>query len=208
MIQILKKGVKIYKGETIMRFTLAALLVCLSSSLEAHAPVINDGQAPMTLEYPFDIEEPEHSKAIFSELKSEPHYYKIVSQEKFRFYAGLTAPKLDGCALKQTFDLRILDGNKEEVDKRNGKSGEWWPWYEEYGKTWYWVGPEVGKEFKSDRVYQAGTYFIEVSNQTNTGKYVLAVGDEERFGFSTIAGMLLKGTMGKIKRGWWDKSDC
>ena len=52
-----------------MRFILAALLVCLSSSLEAHAPVINDGQAPMTLEYPFDIEEPEHSKAIFFRTK-------------------------------------------------------------------------------------------------------------------------------------------
>jgi hypothetical protein len=189
-------------------FILTVILISLYSELHAHVPVINDGSTPMTIESPFEIEEPEHSKAIFSELTGRPHYYKINSQEDFKFYAGLTAPKLDDCDLKQTFDLRVLDGDSKKIDRRNGRSQNWWPWYEEYGKTWYWVGPEIGKEFKSDRIYNAGTYFIEVSNQTNTGKYVLAVGDEERFGFSTIAGMLLKGTMGEIKRGWWDNSDC
>lgn len=191
-----------------MHFILAVFLACLSSTVEAHAPVINDDKALMTLEYPFDIEEPEHSKAIFSELKGQPHYYKIDSQENFQFYAGLTAPKLDSCDLEQTFDLKIFGADGKEIDKRTGKSGDWWPWYEEYGKTWYWVGPEIGKDFKSDRIYTAGTYFISVSNKTNTGKYVLALGDEERFGFTTIARMLLKGTMGEIKRGWWDNSDC
>jgi len=189
-------------------FILAVLLISLSSKLHAHTPVINDGSAPMTIEYPFEIEEPEHSKAIFSELTGRPHYYKINSQESFKFYAGLTAPKPDDCALKQTFDLRILDDNSKEIDRRNGKSRDWWPWYEEYGKTWYWIGPEIGNDFKSNRIYNAGAYFIEVSNQTNSGKYVLAVGDEERFGFTAIAGMLLKGTMGKIRRKWWDNSNC
>ena len=106
MIQILKKGVKMYKGETIMRFTIAALLVCLSSSLEAHAPVINDGQAPMTLEYPFDIEAPEHSKAIFSELKSEPHYYKIVSQEKIPILCRTYGSKTGWLCVKANFRFK------------------------------------------------------------------------------------------------------
>jgi hypothetical protein len=189
-------------------FILAVILISLSSKIHAHTPVINDGSAPMTIEYPFEIEKPEHSKAIFSELTGRPHYYKINSQKYFRFYAGLTAPKLDDCALKQTFDLRILDDDSKEIDRRNGKSRDWWPWYEKYGKTWYWIGPEIGSDFKSNRIYYAGAYFIEVSNQTNSGKYVLAVGDEERFGFTTIAGMLLKGTMGKIRRKWWDNSNC
>ena len=80
--------------------------------------------------------------------------------------------------------------------------------YEEYGKTWYWVGPEIGKDFLGDRTYEAGTYYIKVFNQTNTGKYVLAVGDIERFGFSTIAGMVLNRTMQKVRDGWWDESLC
>ena len=49
---------------------------------------------------------------------------------------------------------------------------------------------------------------MKVSNSQNVGKYVLAVGDEERFGFGTIARMVLNGTMGKIRDGWWNESYC
>ena len=191
-----------------MRLIITIPLILLCLQVQAHAPVIPNANAPMTIDQPFEIEDPEHSKALFSKLTGKPHYYKISSQQEFKFYAGLTAPKLDSCDLEQTFDLKIFGADGKEIDKRIGKSVDWWPWYEEYGKTWYWVGPEIGKDFKSDRIYTPGTYFISVSNQTNTGKYVLALGDEERFGFTTIAGILLKGTMGKIKRGWWDNSDC
>ena len=191
-----------------MRNLIVALLLVAASPILAHSPVINDGDEPMTVDAPYIIEEPEHSKAIFSELEGEPHYYQIVSPTPFKFYAGVTAPKLETCDLSQTFDLQILDANRNQIDERNGNSVEWWPWYEEYGKTWYWVGPEIGQDFKSDRQYEAGTYYVKVSNATNVGKYVLAVGDEERFGFGTIASMLLKGTMGKIREGWWDEDYC
>ena len=191
-----------------MRYFLASLMIITSTMVNAHAPVINDGSNEMTIENPFEIENPEHSKAVFAELTGKPHYYRITSEAEFKFYAGLTAPKLDGCDLKQTFNLRVLDGNLNQIDKRDGRSAEWWPWYEEYGKTWYWVGPEIGKDFLGDRNYDAGVYYIEISNQTTSGKYVLAVGDEEKFGFGTIAGIFLNGTMGKIKSGWWASDDC
>ena len=191
-----------------MRKLIVALSLMVASPILAHSPVINDGDDPMTVDFPYIIEEPEHSKAIFSELEGEPHYYQIVSPTPFKFYAGLTAPKLETCELSETFDLEILDANRNQIDERNGSSVEWWPWYEEYGKTWYWVGPQVGQDFKSDRQYEAGTYYVKVSNETNVGKYVLAVGDEERFGFGAIASMLLKGTMGKIRDGWWDEDYC
>jgi hypothetical protein len=191
-----------------MRIVVVALFLVVASPLLAHSPVINDRGEPMTVESPYIIEEPEHSKAIFSELDGDPHYYQIVSPTPFKFYAGLTAPKLETCDLSQTFDLEILDYNRNQIDERSGGSMEWWPWYEEYGKTWYWVGPEIGKDFKSDRVYEAGTYYVKVSSSGNVGKYVLAVGDEERFGFSTIASMLLKGTMGKIRDVWWNEDYC
>lgn len=191
-----------------MRNVIVSLFLLVASPMLAHSPVINDGTEPMTIEAPYIIEEPEHSKAIFSVLDGEPHYYQIVSPISFKFYAGLTAPKLETCDLSQTFDLQILDANRNEIDGRRGDSVDWWPWYEEYGKTWYWVGPEIGQDFKSDREYKAGTYYVKVSNSGNVGKYVLAVGDEERFGFGTIASMILNGTMGKIRDGWWNEDYC
>lgn len=191
-----------------MRILSVFFAAALATSAAAHAPVIDDRSVPMTVAAPYEIAEPEHSKAIFSELSGEAHYYRISSPTEFRFYAGLTAPKLDGCALKQTFDIEVLDGDLKRVDGRKGDSAEWWPWYEEFGKTWYWVGPEIGKDFKGDRQYAAGTYYLKISNASNSGKYVLAVGDEERFGVGTIAGMLINGTMRKIRNGWWDEADC
>lgn len=191
-----------------MRLLSVLLATSLATSAAAHAPVINDGSVAMTVAAPFEISEPEHSKAIFSELTGAPQAYRIVADQPFRFYAGLTAPKLDSCDLQQTFDLQVFDANQKRIDSRKGDSVAWWAWYEEFGKTWYWVGPEIGKDFKGDRQYPAGTYYIQVSNATNSGKYVLAVGDEERFGIGTIASMVLNGTMGKIRNGWWDEADC
>ena len=62
-----------------MRNLIVALLLVVASPILAHSPVINNGDEPMTVDAPYIIEEPEHSKAIFSELEGEPHYYKIVS---------------------------------------------------------------------------------------------------------------------------------
>ena len=63
-------------------------------SVEAHQPVLNSEKSNSE-EEPYIIEEPEVSKAIFAELKGEPHYYRIDSNTKFKFYAGITTPKID-----------------------------------------------------------------------------------------------------------------
>ncbi|MDP7149512.1 MAG: hypothetical protein QGI08_09320 [Paracoccaceae bacterium] len=191
-----------------MRTILSLAFAVLASAASAHAPVINDGLSNTTADSPYEISKPEHSKAIYSELTGAPQYYRISSDVPFRFYAGLTAPKLEGCALQQTFDLDVLDSTMARIDRRAGDDVDWWEWYEEFGKTWYWVGPEIGADFKGDRTYPAGTYYLKVSNKTNSGKYVLAVGDEEQFGIGTIAGMLMNGTMKKIRTGWWDENSC
>ena len=41
------------------------------------------------------------------------------------------------------------------------------------GKQWYWNGPEIGENFLSNRVYDAGTYYIRVFNESNTGQYII-----------------------------------
>jgi len=183
---------------------LAFAMTLLATPALAHTPVLD--LTPKTREAPLVLDEPEHSKAIFSELTGAPQVYKITSDEAFDFYVGLTAPKLEGCGLGETFSFRVLDASFKEIDRREGGSVEWWAWYEEYGKTWYWVGPEIGKDFAHDRQYPAGEYYVEVFNEGNRGMYVLAVGDQERFGLGTM--LTIGGTMKKIRAKFWDEGRC
>jgi hypothetical protein len=180
------------------------LLVFTAGPAVAHSPVLDFSEK--TQGSPLLIEEPEHSKAIFSELKGAPHFYKISSEEAFDFYVGITTPKIDGCPLGHTFSFEILDAQGKRIDGRDGQSFEWWPWYEKWGKTWYWIGPEIGKEFKATERYPTGTYFIKVFNAENRGQYVLAVGDEERFGLSFLLSVWRD--MKRIKKQFWDESSC
>ena len=94
----------------------------------AHTPVLDFSEKAQ--DSPFIIEEPEHSKAIFSELEGAPHFYKISSEEPFDFYVGITAPKIKGCPLVRTFSFEILDAQGMRLDGRDGGSFDWWPWYE------------------------------------------------------------------------------
>lgn len=183
---------------------LIALFVTLASPALAHTPVLD--LSPKTRQAPLVIDEPEHSKAIFSELTGAPQVYLITSDEEFDFYVGLTTPKLESCGLGQTFSFRVLDADFKEIDARDGAAMEWAQWVEESGKSWYWVGPEIGKAFAHDRQYPAGTYYVEVFNAGNRGMYVLAVGDQVRFGLGTL--LTIGGTMRDVKAKFWDEGRC
>ena len=74
------------------------------------------------------------------------------------------------------------------------------------GKKWYWVGPQIGADFKSTDQYSAGTYYIKVYNKDNKGKYVLAVGDDERFGIGTM--LKLRGIMKETSEIFWESEGC
>ena len=88
----------------------------------------------------------------------------------------------------------------------DGENFEWAPWYEEYGKQWYWNGPEIGQNFASNKVFKAGTYYIKVFNNTNIGQYILAVGDIEKFSLTDIVGLIF--SMGDIEDEFWDPNLC
>ena len=169
----------------------------------AHAPAIND--QPSTAQAPFLIDDPEHSKAIYAELDGDADYYWITSEEPFDFYVGITAARVEGCPLERTFSFEVMTPEGEVIDGRDGASFEWWAWYEEFGEQWYWVGPEIGADFQSDRVYEAGDYVVRVFNDGNEGRYVLAVGDDERFGPAVLA------TLPMVLRksgAWWEAAGC
>ena len=181
------------------------LLLLLFTHAYAHKPVLNKNST-YPPDAPYEIENPEISKAIYSTLSGNPHYYRIQSDVNFDFYAGILAAKIGECALESKFSFEVLDSEFHRIDLADGENFEWIPWYEEYGKQWYWNGPEIGENFLSDRVYKTGTYYIKVFNETNTGQYIMAVGDIEKFSFTDIVGLLF--SMGDIENEFWDPSLC
>ena len=171
----------------------------------AHQPILNQ-QIAIDVATPYVIEEPEISKAIFSALGGTPHYYQIVADKEFQFYAGITVPKIDGCNHFTRVSLAILDENLRPIQTLDGEGFQWWEWYEEFGKKWYWIGPEYGHGFKSTRVFSPGTYYIKVYNEGNIGNYTLAVGDIEKFTPLVIFKMIF--TLPKINKKFWDEVTC
>ena len=190
-----------------MKRIFASLIIAtLPFTATAHSPVLTDGDVAMTRAEPYLIDEPEHSKAIFSELSGTSHYYRIDSDKPFNFYVGITAPKIEGCKLGKTFSFDVLDASFKPVDQRDGSKAPWGEWYEKFGKQWYWVGPEIGQEFKATTQYPAGTWYVRVYNTSNSGKYVLAIGDEERFGLGTL--LTIRGTVKEINQKFWNPANC
>ena len=171
----------------------------------SHKPILNDNST-YPADAPYEIEKPEISKAIYSTLTGDPHYYRIQSEVDFDFYAGILAAKIDNCPLNSKFSFEVLDSEFHKIYLADGEDFEWTPWYEEFGKQWYWNGPEIGQNFASNEVFKAGTYYIKVFNNSNTGQYILAVGDIEKFSFTDIIGLIF--SLGDIEDKFWDASKC
>ena len=158
------------------------LLVFYPFSIFAHQPkLINYSPS---FDNPHEVIYPEISKAYYSKLEGEPHYYKINSESDFLFYTGILSPKIN--ENYKWLSLEVLDENKVVIYKAEGKDFVWKAWYEPYARDWYWKGPEIGternEEFKTSFTISAGTYYIKVFNEDNTGHYSLAVGEAEFFG--------------------------
>ena len=183
------------------------LFLAISFKLFAHQPKLNDGDFEMTKKDPYIIKKPEISKAIYGTLNGDEHFYKIESKKSFKMYAGITVAKTDECPnIFDKYSFTILNSDFEEIVNLNGETFEWWSWYEEYGKKWYWVGPEFGKKFQSTTTFDQGTYYIKVYNNDNLGNYVLATGDIEKFNPLVIAKMLV--VLPKINKKFWNKNNC
>ena len=150
--------------------------------LQAHQPKLIN-YSP-TIDNPHAVIFPEISKAYYSKLTGQPHYYVINSEDDFLFYTSILSPKIN--EEPSRFSLEVLDGDQNIVYKVDGSNFDWTAWYEPYARDWYWKGPEIGvesgKEFQTSFTIDAGTYYIKVFNENNTGHYSLAVGEAEFFG--------------------------
>ena len=150
--------------------------------LQAHQPKLIN-YSP-TIDNPHAVIFPEISKAYYSKLTGQPHYYVINSEDDFLFYTSILSPKIN--EEPSRFSLEVLDRDQNIVYKVDGSNFEWTAWYEPYARDWYWKGPEIGvesgKEFQTSFTIDAGTYYIKVFNESNIGHYSLAVGEAEFFG--------------------------
>ena len=158
------------------------ILFLFCMPLQAHQPKLIN-YSP-TIDNPHAVIFPEISKAYYSKLTGQPHYYVINSEDDFLFYTSILSPKIN--EEPSRFSLEVLDGDQNIVYKVDGSNFEWTAWYEPYARDWYWKGPEIGvesgKEFQTSFTIDAGTYYIKVFNESNTGHYSLAVGEAEFFG--------------------------
>ncbi|MDC0037388.1 hypothetical protein OAJ30_01780 [Alphaproteobacteria bacterium] len=158
------------------------ILFLFSMPVHAHQPKLIN-YSP-TIDSPHKVIFPEISKAYYSKLTGQPHYYVINSEDDFLFYTSILSPKIN--EEPSRFSLEVLDGDQNIVYKVDGLDFEWTAWYEPYARDWYWKGPEIGvesgKEFQTSFTIDAGTYYIKVLNESNTGHYSLAVGEAEFFG--------------------------
>ena len=158
------------------------ILFLFSMPVHAHQPKLIN-YSP-TIDSPHKVFFPEISKAYYSKLTGQPHYYVINSEDDYLFYTSILSPKIN--EEPSRFSLEVLDGDQNIVYKVDGSNFEWTAWYEPYARDWYWKGPEIGvesgKEFQTSFTIDAGTYYIKVFNESNTGHYSLAVGEAEFFG--------------------------
>ena len=133
---------------------------------------------------PHIVIEPEISKAYYGALTGKAHYYVIKSEKEFLFYAGILSPKVNDSY--KWLSLEVMDENYNVIFQADGLNFNWKAWYEPYARDNYWKGPEIGidtnSEFKTSFNLNAGTYYIKVFNEDNSGHYSLAVGEAEFFG--------------------------
>jgi hypothetical protein len=141
------------------------------------------------------VDDPEVSKAYYGELAGAPAVYEVRSDSSFALYVNILVPDIPGVTTDLSADIFASD---QLVTRLDGTKHSWAEFYEPYGNDSYLMGPEYRGEVGP------GIYRIQVSNRSNRGKYVLAVGELERFPPSVVLRTLL--VMPALKRDFFGKS--
>ncbi len=102
------------------------LLLIFCSQIQAHKPVLNENSSYPS-DAPYEIEDTEISKAIYSTLSGDPHYYRIQSEEDFDFYSGILAAKIGDCPLESKFSFAVLDSDFHLIYLADGENFKWTP---------------------------------------------------------------------------------
>jgi hypothetical protein len=168
---------------------LAAVIAIFSSVALAHQPNLVGRRTLIR------VDEPEVSKAYYGELTGRPAVYEIRAPAPFTLYVNILVPDLPGIGTDLVAEVS-RDG--EMVAVLDGRGFTWTKFHEPFAGDDYLMGPE----FRS--AVGAGTYRIRVTNGRRVGKYVLAVGEAERFPPKVILRTLVD--LPKLKRDFFEKS--
>ena len=166
---------------------LLLLFLIIIAPVVAHQPRIVTEEVTV-------VKDPEISQAFYGELDG-PNYYNISEDESFNLYLNLLVPDIEN--IDKDLSLEVTKDN-ETILALNGSEYEWTYFYEEYGGDGYYKGPEA------ERKVEAGTYIVKVFSPDNQGKYVLAVGKEEKFEVKDMFDTLV--TLPKLKKDFFGKS--
>ena len=177
---------------------ISILLLAMFTALgicSAHQPRLVRDQ-PNNEAHPIVVTNPEVSQAFYGILSGQPDYYQIQMDTWFLLYANIVVPDLSG--QRTDFIVDIIAGKDAVYTRLDGRKFQRTRFYEEFAGDMYLKGPEREKQVP------AGTYNITVSNKDNQGKYSLAIGKIESFGFSESLKTL--GRLPALKITFFDKS--
>ncbi len=157
-------------------FLFIFLFLGMAFGASAHQPKIIYGTTGDV-----QVQSPEVSQAFYDELIGSPRFYIINSDKSFNLYLNLLVPELENKNGRYSANVFSVNGADEKnLFTLDAKSSVWPEYYEEFGRDYYSKGPEVEQELP------AGTYKIEVFSETNTGKYVMAIGKTEAFDAQSV----------------------
>jgi hypothetical protein len=142
-------------------------------AVSAHQPRLEVG-VNSSLSNPIMVQNPEISQAFYGNLNGQPDYYKITSDKPFKLFVNILVPQSPGIS-PDFVSAQVTDSSGKTIALLDGPNSAWTPMFEEFGGDYYLQGPEFTQNVS------AGTYYIKVFNQNNTGKYSIAIGDIEAF---------------------------
>ena len=150
--------------------------VCLflgfAQGASAHLPRIIYNQSG-----DIQVKETEISQVFYDELGGNARNYLISSDVDFNLYINLLVPAYSNSNGKYSAKVFLIkDDLDEEVTFIDGQTNFLWKeFYESFSRDYYFKGPEF------EKTLSAGDYKITVFSYENKGKYVLAIGKDEKF---------------------------
>jgi len=158
----------IYKKYKTIALTTLSFLVIVPAIALAHQPRLVESRQTI-------VPEPEISKAYYATLVGEPDTYIIESAMPFDLYVNVLIPDIAG-QKKDVSAAVIKDGETDTpLAVIGGVDADWQQFYEPFGVSTYWRGPE----YKARA--EAGRYEVRVWSSNNDSKYSLAIGEGEFF---------------------------
>ena len=180
----------IKKYKTISLAILLFLVFAPSIAL-AHQPRLTESRQTL-------VPEPEISKAYYAKLMGGPDTYIIESATPFDLYVNVLVPDIVG-QKKDVSAVVIKDGQTDApLATIGGVGADWKQFYEPFGVSTYWRGPE----YKTRA--EAGRYEVHVWSSNNDSKYSLAIGEGEFFNNKEIWNALR--LVPKIKSEFFEES--